>query len=44
MNINIRYCIKCKQAYDKGTEYEKCPKCRGIEVIKKIEIDEVEWK
>ena len=28
MNLNIRYCKKCKQAYDIGTNFEKCPDCR----------------
>ena len=41
MNLYVRYCIKCKQAYDKGTEYNKCPKCIGVEVIEEIGIDEV---
>ncbi len=28
MNIDIRYCKKCKQAYDIGIEYDECKKCR----------------
>jgi len=27
--INIRYCKKCKGAYDIDTSKELCPKCRN---------------
>ena len=27
--INIRYCRKCGEAYDVGTNRDICPKCRG---------------
>jgi len=26
--IYIRYCKKCKEAYDIGINYDLCPKCR----------------
>ena len=26
--INIKYCKKCKKAFDIGTNYDLCPKCR----------------
>ena len=29
MNINLKYCKKCKRAYDIGTNYDLCPKCRN---------------
>ena len=29
----IRYCKKCKKAYDRGIQFELCPECR----MKKIE-------
>tara|TARA_Y100000310_G_scaffold20006_1_gene19522 strand:+ start:493 stop:615 length:123 start_codon:yes stop_codon:yes gene_type:complete len=28
MNINVRYCKKCKKAYDIGTNLDICPECR----------------
>lgn len=28
MNINLKYCKKCKRAFDIGTNFDKCPKCR----------------
>lgn len=28
MMINIKYCKKCKRAFDIGTNYTICPKCR----------------
>ena len=28
MNINIRYCRKCGEGYDIGTNYDLCSKCR----------------
>jgi len=28
MNINIRYCKRCKKAYDIGLNLELCPECR----------------
>jgi len=24
----IKYCKKCKEAYDFGIEYDECPRCR----------------
>lgn len=27
--LNIRYCIKCKKAFDIDTSKELCPKCRN---------------
>ena len=27
--INIVYCVECGDAYDIGTNYEKCPNCRN---------------
>ena len=29
MNLNVRYCKKCKKAYDIGIEYDECKKCRN---------------
>ena len=26
--INIRYCKKCKKAFDIATNFEECPECR----------------
>ena len=31
--MNIRYCLRCENAFDIGTEYEICPECRGKAVI-----------
>lgn len=28
--INIRYCKKCKNAYDIGINFDLCPECRGL--------------
>ena len=28
---NIKYCKKCKQAFDIATNYDLCPKCRKEE-------------
>ena len=32
--INIKYCKKCKQPYDIGTNFDICPKCREEELKK----------
>ena len=26
--IHIKYCIKCKRAFDIGTDYDICPECK----------------
>ena len=28
MSLDIRYCKKCKRAYDIGLNFETCPDCR----------------
>ena len=28
--INLKYCKKCKEAFDLGTNFDICPKCRGL--------------
>jgi len=28
--IDIKYCKKCKKAFDIGTNYDICPECRGL--------------
>ena len=33
MNIHIRYCKRCKAAFDSG-DYEICPECRGEDLEK----------
>ena len=38
--INIKYCEKCKQAFDIGTNYNHCPKCRILNEEFKYEVDE----
>ena len=35
MNLNVRYCIECKKAYDVGTNYNKCVDCRTKDELKK---------
>lgn len=34
--IDIRYCKRCKEAFDIGTNWNVCPKCRK-EIIEKKE-------
>ena len=36
--INIKYCKKCKQPYDIGTNFDICPKCREEE-LKEVKED-----
>ena len=36
--INIKYCEKCKQAFDIATNFSWCPNCRNEEF--KYEVDE----
>ena len=36
MNLNVRYCRKCKRAYDIGINFDICPECRGIK-LKEVE-------
>jgi len=35
---DVRYCIKCKKAYDIGIEKELCPECRELNGVKKDDI------
>ncbi len=47
--INIKFCKKCKEAFDIATNYEICFKCRNlIDKYKKNEllnnINQIEWK
>ncbi len=35
--LNIRYCRKCKKAYDIGINYDLCPTCRFSELNKKLD-------
>jgi len=30
--INIKYCKRCKEAFDIGTNYNLCPRCRNIKI------------
>ena len=30
--INIKYCKKCKKAFDIATNYDLCPECRGFKL------------
>ena len=39
--IDIRYCKKCKKAYDIDTSQELCPKCRRK--IKSVKEKEKGW-
>ena len=32
MNIYVRYCVRCGEAYDIGTDCDICPKCRRKKV------------
>ena len=32
--INIKYCKKCKEAFDAATNFDTCPKCRNEEMEK----------
>ena len=41
MNPNVRYCKKCKKAYDIGTNFIICPDCRVEEELKE---DFGRWK
>lgn len=36
MNLNVRYCKKCKGAYDIATNFDECPKCRGTEINEEV--------
>jgi len=35
--INIKYCRRCKQPFDIGTNFDVCPKCRQEELKKEGE-------
>jgi len=41
---SVRYCKKCKKAYDIGLNYDTCPECRneGIEIEEINEKEEIE--
>lgn len=36
MNIYVRYCLKCGQAYDVETQYDLCRDCRRNYALNKI--------
>ena len=36
--IDVKYCIKCKGAFDTETDKNLCSKCRGIKVEEEDEI------
>ena len=40
MNLNIRYCKQCKQAYDIAVNFDICPECRINEVKKGVNGDD----
>jgi len=40
--INIRYCKKCKKAYDIGTNFDICPECRRKKIKERIKRKEGE--
>jgi len=31
---NIKYCRKCKEAFDIGINFNECPECRGERIDK----------
>lgn len=37
MNLDVRYCTKCGNAYDIDVEHDKCKSCRGIKLKEDIE-------
>ncbi len=39
MNLDVRYCDNedCLEAYDIGTDYAKCPKCRTKKMMEDVE-------
>ena len=39
--INIKYCRRCKEPFDLGTNFDVCPKCRE-ELKEEKEYKEVE--
>jgi len=39
MNYNIKYCIKCGTAFDIGTNFDLCLKCRREKEKKEVEED-----
>jgi len=54
MNIHVKYCKRCGKAFDQGTNFDLCPKCRkdlelkrwkenNKELVKKMK-EEFEWK
>ena len=40
--INIKFCKKCKRAFDIGTEFDLCPFCRHEELKLKKEVHKKE--
>ena len=40
MNIFVKYCKKCGQAFDRGTNYDLCTKCRGIKLQEGKQMEE----
>ena len=41
--IHIKYCRKCKEAFDIATNYDYCHECRGVP-IKKIDREKKIWE
>jgi len=35
--IYLKYCKKCKAPFDIETNFDICPKCRGVEIKKEGE-------
>jgi len=46
--INIKFCKKCKEAFDIATNFNLCLKCRNLAIYKKGEllndINKIKWK
>lgn len=39
MNIYVKYCKKCGEAFDRGTNYDLCPRCRIIK-LQEVKMEE----
>ncbi len=37
--IDIRYCKRCKKAYDIGLNFEICPDCRNEKEVDNVKSD-----
>jgi len=39
--LNWKKCKRCEKDFDVATNYDECPKCRGVKVPEKAKMEDV---